>query len=344
MKGNTPWAAVEQEPAPPSYNTLPQVQTPVQYETPVRANSVSSVGQTRPRTLESSASSGSFTESNSYHHQQASSLGTITDQTMALPAPTTSASFTHKNVRISTVALAGKDKIRLIGTPAYLTPELRIAIQSSWGTIQRESSYGGSHEFKLQGNPWGASPGPDLVRSQRLILAILEAMARLGWDLVLSTDISQRQRDQDTLYFEQNATFASDDANSGDGTKAPSRTANVEMFAVCFHKSDKIRVLAMAIPQTQKVTALVKQAVASQWKYKIQRERDYCGVFELKLQGNPFWSGGEEFVQGRMVLAQMLANFRAEGYRVYGSVCIGPGSEDDQVDFWIFRRADLFWG
>jgi len=181
------------------------------------------------------------------------------------------------------VALAGKDRVRLIGTPAYLTPELRTAIQLSWGTIQRESSYAGSHEFKLTGNPWGASPGPDLVRSQRLILGILEAMARMGWDLVLSTDISQRQRDQDTLYFEQNATIANDDLNGGDGSNAPSRPVNVEMFAVCFHKSDKIRVLAMAVPQAQKVTALVKQAVISQWKYKYDELEEPQDCFFLVL-------------------------------------------------------------
>ncbi|KAG0049523.1 hypothetical protein BGZ83_005709 [Gryganskiella cystojenkinii] len=343
LKDETQWQPAEQEPGPPSYNDHTLAQAPSQ--------SISVATHLEPSFGPRSSNSRSSTISTSSPSRLTAHLQSLSQSlSPTTAAPTTLAKTTpsSNSIRICTVALAGGDKIRLIGTPSYLTPEIRSTIQMSWGTVQKESSYAGSHEFKLTGHPWKAE-GPDLIRCRKLILGMVETMARMGWDLILSTDISQRDSDQDTMFFELNQAIAAAEANDdtqrvvNENILGPLRPVNVEMFAICFHKSDKIRVLAMSIHQAQKVLGLVKQAIASQWKYTIQRERDYCGASEIKLQGNPFWSGGDEFVQGRMVLAQTLANLRAEGYKVYSSVSSGPGSDDDQVDFWIFRRVDIFW-
>lgn len=148
------------------------------------------------------------------------------------------------SVRVCTIALTGTDKIRLIGTPGSITAPLRSSILYSWGTIQRESNYAGAHEFKLLGAPWN-SHGPDSVRSRRLLTAILYTMARAGWNLIHATDVSQKDDDKDTLFFE---------------LKTPD--PDVEMFTVSFNKSDRIRVL-----DAPSMMLLVKQAIAAQWKY-----------------------------------------------------------------------------
>lgn len=70
-------------------------------------------------------------------------------------------------------------------------------------------------------------------------------MARAGWSLIHATDVSQKDDDKDTLFFE----FKTPDPD-------------VEMFTVSFNKSDRIRVL-----DAPSMMLLVKQAIAAQWKY-----------------------------------------------------------------------------
>ncbi|KAF9586651.1 hypothetical protein BGW38_000025 [Lunasporangiospora selenospora] len=240
------------------------------------------------------------------------SLGTAS----IVPLPPTTAD----SIRICTVALTSTDKIRLIGTPPELTAPLRSGILESWGTIQRESCYAGSHEFKLKGKPWHVE-GPDSVRARRLLAAVLLIMARNGWNLLQSTGMTRRDQDRDTLFFEHGVP-----------------DAQVELFTVSFNRSDRIRVIGLA-PLVSQMVTLLKQAISSQWKYGIQREKDYCGAYELKLEGRPFVAGGDQSIFTRMMLAQMLANFRAAGFKLYGSVNIGEGSDENEVESWVFRRA-----
>ncbi|KAG0332574.1 hypothetical protein BG004_001193 [Podila humilis] len=223
-------------------------------------------------------------------------------------------------VRVCTIALTGSDKIRLIGTPGNITAPLRSAILFSWGTIQRESDYSGAHEFKLLGSPWN-SDGPDSVRSKRLLTSILYTMARAGWNLIYSSNVSQKDADKDTLFFE---------------FKTPDPA--VEMFSVSFNKSDRIRVL-----DAPSMMLLVRQAVEQQWKFGIQMERDYCGALEIKLQGNPFRTWGDEFVFSRMLLAQIIANFKGAGFQLYSSLYSGVGKEENELDCWIFRKTNPAW-
>ncbi|CAO3568899.1 unnamed protein product [Mortierella alpina] len=245
-------------------------------------------------------------------------------------------------IRICTISLTGNDKIRLIGTPAPLTPLIRSAILSTWGTIQRESNYAGAHEFKLSGTPWHGQ-GPDSVRSRRLLSSLLFTMARVGWNLLQATDVSQREHDKDTLFFEYTEP-PSQSASGSRETDAAGALREVELFAVSFHKSDRIRVISPQPPEVAlRMMGLVKQAVASQWKYGIQQEQDYCGALEIKLQGNPWQAKGDESVYARMMLAQMIANFQADGFKLYASIGIGAGSDGHDVQSWVLRRISASW-
>lgn len=76
---------------------------------------------------------------------------------------------------------------------------------------------------------------------------------------------------------------------------------------------------------------------------RIQAEQDYCGSAEIKLQGNPFKARRSESVHARMMLAQMIANFKAEGYKLYASLSIGEGKDGNDVESWVFRRMNASW-
>ncbi|KAF9995822.1 hypothetical protein BGZ80_000670 [Entomortierella chlamydospora] len=251
------------------------------------------------------------------------------------------------SIRICTISLLDKNKIRLIGTPPPLAPLLRSAIITCWGTISKESNYAGAHEFKLSGAPFRGQ-GPDLVRSRRLILGLLYTMARAGWDLVQASDVSRRRQDKDSLFFEYAEPIGGPSSSSGmrslTGEIGPEGLREVELFAVTFNRTDRIRVISQQSSEAAlRMMELIKQAVASQWKYGIQAERDYCGSLEIKLQGNPFGARGDQSVYARMMQAQMIANFRAEGFKLYTSIGLGSGEDGRDVESWILRRVNASW-
>ncbi|KAF8954505.1 hypothetical protein BGZ46_002889 [Entomortierella lignicola] len=226
-------------------------------------------------------------------------------------------------VRICCISLNESDKIRLIAAPPDLTLPIREAIKRSWGTIQRERNYNGAHEFKVLGNPWSGN-GAEAVTSRKLITAILRTMIQYGWNLIQATDISKKEHDKDTLFFES--------------TTIPD-PGQVELFSVSFNRTDRIRL----IEPPAHIIAVVKGAIQSVWKRGISQEQVYCQSHEFKLNGNPFWADGEETVSARIMLAQVLAVLRSHGYKLYTSVDISMGNDGHDVETWIMRRVGPTW-
>ncbi|KAF9426636.1 hypothetical protein BGZ76_002669 [Entomortierella beljakovae] len=225
--------------------------------------------------------------------------------------------------RVCCLTLNESDKIRLVGTPPELVPVIRQAITTGWGKIQRESNYCGAHEFKILGNPWYGQ-GPEAVASRRLITHVLKGMAQSGWNLIQATDVSKKQHDKDSLFFE--SAMVAD-------------IGQIEMFAMSFNRTDRIRLIdapAYIIP-------IVKGAIQSQWKSGINHEITYHNSLEFKLNGNPFWADGHEAVYSRVMLGQILAALRSQGFKLYTSVDINMGSDGHDVESWVFRRVGAAW-
>ncbi|KAG0259243.1 hypothetical protein BGZ95_004736 [Linnemannia exigua] len=242
-----------------------------------------------------------------------------------LPAP-----HYLQSPRVCCITLNEGDKIRLIGVPTELVAHLRAGINRSWtGKISREQDYNGAHEFKMHGNPWVAY-GIDHVPARRLILEVFRIMAKHGWNLVQSADVSKKHMDKDSLFFE------TVDPNSVTGLDLQ----QVDMFCISFGSSDKLRV----IEGSQEVVAVVRQAIQAQWKHGIQRDEVRETAQEFKLVGTPWYPSGDETVLSRMMLSQVLANLRALGYKLYTSVDISTGSGDNRdTDSWVFRRVGNAW-
>ncbi|KAF9293775.1 hypothetical protein BKA57DRAFT_462270 [Linnemannia elongata] len=242
-----------------------------------------------------------------------------------LPAP-----HYLQSPRVCCITLNEGDKLRLIGVPNELVPHVRAGIIRSWGKIQREQNYSGAHEFKMSGNPWWGY-GDDHVPARRLIVEVVRTMARQGWNLVQSADVSKKENDKDSLFFE------TVDPNSIVGADL----MQVDMFSVSFGSRDKLRVID---PPSLDVVAVVRQAINTQWRSGISREEESKGVAMFKLNGYPWYPQAEETVYSRMMLSQLLANLRALGYKLYTSVDISAGgSESQDTETWIFRRVGNAW-
>ncbi|KAF9906309.1 hypothetical protein EC991_000797 [Linnemannia zychae] len=233
--------------------------------------------------------------------------------------------------RVCCITLNEGDKIRLIGVPSELVPHLRAGINRAWPSkISREQDYSGAHEFKLSGNPWYAM-GSDHVPARRLIMEVLRVMAMQGWNLLQSADVSKKDMDKDSLFFE------TVDPNSVTGFDLQS----VDMFAISFGSSDKLKVIDAISPD---IVPVVRQAIRAQWKNGIQRDEVRHTAHEFKLAGCPWYPSGTETVLSRMMLAQILANLRAMGYKLYTSVDISGGSGDNRdTESWVFRRVGNAW-
>lgn len=224
-------------------------------------------------------------------------------------------------IQICSISFNMTDLIRLIGLSNDIIKPMRTAITQSWGAIQYESKYYNTFQFKLRGHPWRGQ-NVDAVNSRRLLAAILRTMAQFGWNLLQAADVSRKPDDKDTLFFEK-------------GTPDP----HVTLFAMSFNMSDRIRII-----DAPSFAPCVKDAIRSQWPNGIQIESNYFGSIEFKLWGNPWNADGSETVSVRMLLCQIIANIRAKGFKLYGSVDISIA--DDQrgdLESWIFRGVGPAW-
>lgn len=91
------------------------------------------------------------------------------------------------------------------------------------------------------------------------------------------------------------------------------------------------------------IVSAIRQAIELQWKEDIQHEKEYEGSIEFKLSGNPFYSDWRGAVYARMLLAQILANLRSQGYKLYSSADISIGADGMDLDSWVFRRVGPAW-
>ncbi|KAF9346706.1 hypothetical protein BGX26_001787 [Mortierella sp. AD094] len=255
-----------------------------------------------------------------------SNKGTFSPSNAAVPAPPVA-----YILRVCSINLNGTDRIRLIATPPTLVDPIRQAILASWGPIQKEGNYAGAHEYKLLGNPWNGG-GLESVNSRKLLTGLLRTMAQHGWNLLQASDISKKQYDVDSLFFEP--------------SMVP-EVGQVDMFSVSFNGTDMIRL----IEAPPFIIPLVKGAIQAQWRKGIQTSKPYFGAHEFKLNGNPFWGDGEDVINAHVLLAQILSTLREQGYKLYTSANISSGqptglssrSGIHLVESWVFRRIGPTW-
>ena len=103
--------------------------------------------------------------------------------------------------RFASVSMHMEDRLRFLSFPEYVVGMCRTTVLGSWQRgIQAEREYGGSWEIKVYGHPWRGS-GTEAIQARRLICALLRTLHSQGWVLTLSTDISKKNTDKDTLMF-----------------------------------------------------------------------------------------------------------------------------------------------
>jgi len=205
------------------------------------------------------------------------------------------------------------DRIRLMNFPDPMIALIRSAINSCWpGGIQQESDYAGSREFKLRGNPWRGMGG-DGIHARRLMRVLLQALADAGWMLTLSTDISKKALDLDTLLFRLQA-------------PPPPRCA---WICIAFSRHDRLRFIDAPPELVAAALAALRQAVQAPVPHQLP------GVQEFKLVGQPWWATGAESMHARRILIVLLELLETFGFTVYASIDQKQGTnESGETDTW----------
>ena len=77
--------------------------------------------------------------------------------------------------------------------------------------------------------------------------------------------------------------------------------------------------------------ALIKDAIAKTWRPGIQSQKTVqsCGQYleEIKLNGNPWYSSGEESTGARLLLGVIIQDMRILGWKLHGAVNIKGGTD-----------------
>jgi hypothetical protein len=213
------------------------------------------------------------------------------------------------------------DRIRLLRFPQPVLDAIQTTILTHWpGGIQGARPYQASYEFKLHGYPWNGI-GENSVHSRRLMYRILEALFNCGWILVLSTDVSKKTTDKDSLLFRQQ-------------TSAP---APRTWFAISFSRHDRLRFIDAPTEVVQRMLSLLKTETESHKVY----DHSGGGTYELKLRGSPWWPDGKNTMEVRRLLLVLLEGLEANGFAVYASIDqkVG-GSDSGETDTWhCYKQA-----
>ncbi|CAF0936190.1 unnamed protein product [Adineta steineri] len=209
------------------------------------------------------------------------------------------------------------DRLRLIQFPTPIIDIIRQGILSSWRHgIQKEKNYAGAYEFKLRGTPWFGQ-GVEAVQSRFMMMSVLSALHHQGWYLLMSTDISKKQADKDSLIFQL-------------GTPPPPTS----FFSVSFNELDKLRLIGAPpelIPAVQQIlgTGAIQR---EEWVYSQT-------AYQFKLHGYPWAGNGEEAVTSRIKLLNLLDCFTSYGWQLHASVDMSIGHDGSETDTWFFRRV-----
>ncbi|KAH8586455.1 hypothetical protein B0O99DRAFT_644396 [Bisporella sp. PMI_857] len=233
-------------------------------------------------------------------------------------------SYPGFSTTFASVSLHRRDTLRFLRFPQQDVEGLRRIIRSAWAKgIQEERIYGGSHEIKLYGNPWGSAYS-DSVTSRILMLEVFAYLFSIGWILHASTDVSKKQWDKDTLIFRKQQT-----------PPPPS-----EWISVSFHRMDRLR-LTGATPQ---LTNMFREVLQSMRRLQSEEWKDRAlNAYEFKIVGYPWSANGEETMVTRMLILKMLDTLERDGWSLYASIDQNVSAEDtSEADCWYCVR-DKAW-
>lgn len=208
------------------------------------------------------------------------------------------------------ISLKGSDRMRLHRASPEVIQLFRATLSQMWYKglqSDNEQSEYFAHEFKLSGWPWN-SFGEDAVESRILVNNIFNLLAKYGWELYGTFDISKSDSKKSTFFFR---------------SAAPKDLYN---FVISLNSWDKMRV----INGNQPVIDSVRNGLNEVWRGGINKERDYYRSHQFKLNGYPFTTVmSNEKVEFVATMLMILQRLKSLGYKVISSADLSSNHDKD---------------
>ena len=202
------------------------------------------------------------------------------------------------------IAIRSSDKVRVILGTDYEVNIIRQAIQESWPPgIQNESfQLNGVHEFKLNGRPFllNISFG-DAVMSRRMAGSILNGLCRVGWRLIMSSDLTRTTEFSMTTWVFKKVPVA--------------LVSSYPFMVVGLSSTDSFMILNAPTQLHQ----TFKDVIGKSWPPGIQNWSLENGVLLIKLRGTPWRPDGEETVNSRVLLQTLVNDLLLKQWNLYGN-------------------------
>jgi hypothetical protein len=146
----------------------------------------------------------------------------------------------------------------------------------------------------------------------------------VGWILHVTTDVSKKEFDKDTLIFR----------NQG---KPPPKA---DWISISFNKANRLRLIGA----DEDLIAAFKLLMKNMRLWDHDGWKEECNnAFEMRLHDHPWVATGEDTVTTRALLLKMLETLEHHGWSVYSSLdqSNGHGHGTPEADSWYcLRRQD----
>jgi len=205
--------------------------------------------------------------------------------------------------------------------PAEDIISVREIINHFWPSkLHSEREYAAAYEFRLHGHPWNAQ-GKESVPSRIIIREIFAYLYSVGWLLHVSTDVSKKDNDKDTLIFR----------NQG---KPPPKA---DWLAISFNQRNRLRLIGVDEELISAFKLLMKNMRL--WDKDGWKE-EHSNTFEMRLHDHPWWPVDEDTVTMRALLLKMMETLEHHGWTVYSSLdqSNGHGPASRESDTWYCMR------
>jgi hypothetical protein len=221
----------------------------------------------------------------------------------------------------ASISLHKSNKIRFLQFENDDIVGVREVINHFWPQkLHSEREYAASYEFKLHGNPWGGQ-GNEAVPARIVMREIFAYLYSVGWILHVTTDVSKKPFEKDTLIFR----------NQG---KPP---PPADWLAISFNQRDRLRLIGA----DENLIAAFKLLMKNMRLWDSDGWKDEClNAFEIRLHDHPWVATGEDTVTARALLLKMLETLEHHGWSVYCSLdqSNGHGTGSPEADSWYCLR------
>ena len=106
-----------------------------------------------------------------------------------------------------------------------------------------------------------------------------------------------------------------------------------KLMMISLNGTDKMRLISAPA----EVISVIEGVITDCWHRGLQDTKVKEGCHQFKLKGNPWWTHGEETVESRFLIANLIVKMKSIGWEVHGTLDVSRKLQDKSV--FVFRQC-----